>query len=73
MLRKITISVSGDAARWAHQKAAKENTSVSKFVGRLLEDQMRQSDRYRRAFETIKKIKPIPGFDASKRLRRPEL
>ena len=65
--------MSGDAARWAHQKAAKENTSVSKFVGGLLQDQMRQSDRYRLAFEKIQKIKPISGFDASKRLSRSEL
>ncbi len=70
VLRNITITVSEETARWARLKAAEENTSVSKLVGRMLEDQMRQSDQYRRAYERVKRIKPVPGFDASKRLNR---
>ena len=69
----MTITVTEEAALWARRKAAEENTSVSKLVGRMLEDQMRNTDAYWRAYERVKKIKPIPGFDASKRLTRTEL
>ena len=69
----MTITVSEEAARWARRKAAEENTSVSKLVGRMLEEQMRRTDDYRQAYEKWKKIKPIKGFDASKRLTRDEL
>src|SRR5271165_6009072 len=42
VLKNITITVSEEAARWARRKAAEENTSVSKLVGRMLEEQMRR-------------------------------
>jgi hypothetical protein len=69
----MTITVSEEAARWARLKAADENTSVSKLVGRMIEEQMRRSDGYWQAYERWKKIGPIPAFDASKRLKREEL
>jgi len=69
----MTITVSEETALWARRKAAEENTSVSKLVGRMLEEQMRKTDEYWRAYETWKKVKPIKGFDASKRLSRAEL
>ena len=69
----MTITVTEETARWARKKAAEENTSVSKLVGRMLEDEMRRTDTYWQAFESVKKIKPIKGFDASKRLKRDEL
>jgi hypothetical protein len=72
VLKNMTITVSEEAARWARKKAAEENTSVSKLVGRMLEDQMRRSGEYWAAYEKWKKIKPIPGLDAAHRLTREE-
>jgi hypothetical protein len=72
VLKNITITVSEEAARWARRKAADENTSVSKLVGRMLEDKMRQTDEYWLAYERWKKIKPIPGIDAAHRMTREE-
>jgi hypothetical protein len=72
VLKNMTITVSEEAARWARKKAAEENTSVSKLVGRMLEDQMRRNDDYWRAYEQWKKLKPIPGLDAAHRLTREE-
>jgi len=69
----MTITVTEEVARWARKQAAEENTSVSKLVGRLLEARMRQSDEYWKAYERWKKVKPLPGFDASKRSRREDL
>ena len=69
MLKNITITVSEEAARWARRKAAEENTSVSKLVGKMLEDQMRQTDAYWKAYEDWKKLKPIPGLAADQLTR----
>lgn len=69
----MTITVSEEAARWARKQAAEKNTSVSKLVGEMLEDQMRRTDSYWAAYRRLKKIGPVPGVDASKRLKRDEL
>lgn len=69
MLRNITITVSEEAARWARRKAAEENTSVSRLVGRMLEEQMRMSDEYWRAYRRWKRI-PSMEIDARRRLSR---
>jgi len=68
-LRNITITVSEEAARWARRKAAEENTSVSRLVGRMLEEQMRMSDEYWRAYRRWKRI-PSMEIDARRRLSR---
>jgi hypothetical protein len=70
VLKNITITVSEEAARWARRKAAEENTSVSKLVGRMLETQMRTGDEYWRAYDRWKKIGGIKGINAAGRLSR---
>jgi hypothetical protein len=72
VLKNITITVSEEAALWARRRAADKNTSVSKLVGGMLEEQMRTHDvDYWKAYEKWKKIKPIPGL-AANRLSREE-
>jgi hypothetical protein len=70
VLKNVTITLTEEVAKWARTQAAEANTSVSKLVGRMLEEKMRQTDEYWAAFERLKRIKPIPGFDASKRMTR---
>jgi hypothetical protein len=64
--------VSEEVAQWAGKKAAEQNTSVSKLAGKMLEDKMRATNTERRS-RGGKKQTPIPGFDASKRLRLDEI
>jgi hypothetical protein len=71
VLKNVTITVEEDALRWARKQAAEKNTSVSKLVGRMLEDKMRQTDEYWAAYEKMKRIEPIPGL-AANRLTREE-
>lgn len=40
-----------DVARWARIKAAEENSSVSRFLGEILRDRMRQESDYQTAME----------------------
>jgi hypothetical protein len=73
VLKNVTVTVEDEALRWARRQAAEKNTSVSKLIGRMLEDEMRRTDEYWKAYERLKKIKPIPGVDAAKRLKRDEI
>jgi hypothetical protein len=73
VLKNLTITVTEEVAHWARKAAAEENTSISKLVGRMLEQEMRRRDEYWKAYERVKRIKPIEGFNASKRLKREEI
>lgn len=71
VLKNMTITVSEETAAWARRKAAEENTSVSKLVGRMLENQIRLSDEYWKAYEKWKTVPPVEdGLPASKRMTR---
>ena len=45
----MTITLDDETARWARIEAARQDTSVSRFVGRLLREQMQRGDRYEAA------------------------
>ena len=70
VLKNMTITVTDQVAHWARRKAAEENTSVSRLVGRMLENQMRLSDDYWRAYKQWRKIGSIQGIDAAGRMSR---
>lgn len=70
--KKITIKISAEAALWARMRAAEQNTSVSRFVGAMLEAQMRESASYLSAYERFKSYRPSSGASARDRLSREE-
>jgi len=82
-LKNVTITLPEETARWARIKAAEENMSVAKYVGALLEREMRRNgtnetevqraERLRRPYEHWKSLGPIPGVDVSKRWTREEV
>jgi hypothetical protein len=74
VLKNVTITLNPDVARWARRQAAEEDLSVSKYIARLLEKEMRQTDAYWRAYEEWKKLPRDLGgsIDASKRFTREE-
>jgi hypothetical protein len=49
VLRNVTITLDEETAHWARVQAAHRNVSVSRFVGGLLEAQMRADESYERA------------------------
>jgi hypothetical protein len=73
VLKNVTITLTEETALWARKKAAEQNTSVSKLVGEMLENQMKQSDEYWRAYERWRAVGSIPGIDAANRPSRDEL
>jgi hypothetical protein len=71
VLKNVTITLSEEAARWARLKAAEENTSVSRLVGKMLEEQMKHSSTYQEAYRHWREIKPM-GLGAANRMTREE-
>ena len=71
VLKNVTITVPEEVALWARRRAAEENTSVSRLVGKMLEAQMRQSDDYQEAYRRWQELKPT-DIDAEHRLTREE-
>jgi hypothetical protein len=70
-LQNMTITVEDEVARWARIRAAEENTSVSRLVGDLLRQQMRQRQRFERARRQFGALRsgvissgPYPGREA---------
>lgn len=45
-MKNVTITLDEDVARWARIRAAERNTSVSRLVGELLREEMRDEEKY---------------------------
>jgi hypothetical protein len=48
-LKNVTVTMEDSVAEWARLEAARRNTSVSRLLGELLAEKMRQDDSYERA------------------------
>jgi hypothetical protein len=68
--KNLTITVTDRVAHRARKKAAEQNTSVSRWVGCMLENRMRLGDGYWRAYRRWRKIGSIQGIDAARRMTR---
>jgi hypothetical protein len=62
-LRNITITLEEDVARWARIEAARNETSVSRFLAAILKDRMVEKDRYERAMRRALARKPFLDTD----------
>jgi hypothetical protein len=69
VLKNITITLPEEVAHWARKKAAEDDTSVSRLVGKMLEAQMRRTDDYSGAYRRWKEL-PAMDLDAAGRLSR---
>ena len=71
VMKNVTITMEDAVATWARLEAARRNTSVSKLVGEIMAERMRQEDAYERAMQEALKFKPIPF--TGRRLTRDEI
>lgn len=71
-LRNVTITLEEDVARWARLEAARRDTSVSRFLGEMLKQRMRESDEYEKAMRRFLARKPFLKTDG-KYLTRDEV
>lgn len=66
-MKNMTISLGEDTARWARVWAAQHDTSVSRMVGDLLRDRMREDELYGKAMNSFlkrgaAKLKSLGGY-----------
>lgn len=57
-MKNVTITLEEDVARWVRVKAAKRETSVSRLVGEMLQEQMRSEDAYEEARRQFFAVQP---------------
>ena len=58
-MKNITITLDDQTAAWARQHAAGKNVSLSRFVGELLSQHMRESAEYDQAMRRFLARTPV--------------
>jgi hypothetical protein len=61
-MKNITITLDPETAAWIRVQAAEQNKSVSRMVGEILQEQMKDRRAYRRAMQAYLSK---PPFDLS--------
>lgn len=59
-MKNVTIKLDEETAKWARVNAAQKNLSLSRFIGELLRERMRQSREYEEAMRSWFAEKPFP-------------
>jgi len=72
-LKNVTITLDETVARWARIEAARENISVSRFLGELLAERMRSSLTYDVAMERYLSVSPRAISDGRSYVKRDDL
>lgn len=57
-MKNITVTLDEKTAAWARIYAARRNMSLSRFLGELLHDKMRESREYENAMRQFLAVKP---------------
>lgn len=58
-MKNVTISLDEETAHWVRRFAAERDMSVSRLVGELLAERMRQLDDYERAMRAFFSKRPV--------------
>lgn len=59
-MKNVTITLDEKTARWTRKEAARQDRSLSRFIGDLLERTMRESREYKRAMRQYLSREPVP-------------
>jgi hypothetical protein len=58
-MKKMTITLDEETAAWARVRAAEQRMSLSRFVGELLREHLRQLREYEAAYRAWRTEKPL--------------
>lgn len=62
-LRNVTLTLEENVARWARIEAARNDTSVSRFLADILKERMKENDEYNSAKRRALARKPFLKSD----------
>lgn len=57
-MKNVTVTLEEDVALWARVYAARHDTSVSRLLGELLRERMRQEEGYEAAMQRYLSVAP---------------
>ncbi len=68
-LKNVTVTLEEDVARWARVEAARNETSVSRFLGAILKERMAGNIEYESAMRRFLSRRPYMKTDGQYLLR----
>lgn len=71
-MKNVTITLDEKTAAWARKQAAERDISLSRFVGEVLQQNMRQAREYERAMHRFLEAEPVELKGASEPYPRRE-
>jgi len=72
-MKNVTVTMEDSVADWARLEAARRNTSVSRLIGEMLAEKMRNDDAYERAMQDWLQRDVTYRSDGSPYLKRDEI
>lgn len=72
-MKNITVTLDEKTAAWARAYAARHNMSLSRFIGKVLHEKMRESRAYEGAMQRFFAVKPRNLSDGAPYPARDEL
>ena len=63
-MKNVTVTLAEEVAHWVRIRAAKENQSVSRFLGDILRQQMTEEKGYEEAMDRFLSRKPLRISDS---------
>jgi hypothetical protein len=69
-MKNVTVTMEESALEWVRVKAARDNTSVSRFLGELVERARARDVAYESAMRAALKFQPLPFPKNARYLRR---
>jgi hypothetical protein len=64
-MKNVTITMEDEALEWVRVQAAKLNVSVSRYLGQVLEEEMRRSNAYEQAMRSACKFESWGASDGA--------
>jgi hypothetical protein len=64
-MKNVTITMEDEALEWVRVQAAKLNISVSRYLGQVLEEEMRRSNAYEQAMRSALKFESLGASDGA--------
>ncbi len=71
-MKNVTVSMEEESLEWVRVKAARDNSSVSRYLGQLVEQARLRDGAYERAMRAALKFQPLPFPENTRYLSRSE-
>lgn len=71
-MKNVTVTMDEDALEWVRVKAARDNASVSRYLGELVEQARAREGAYERSMRAALKFQPLSFPENTRYLNRDE-